>query len=310
MTDLAFLFPGQGSQYVGMGKSVLEGFESAREVFRMAEDLCGISVTRLCLEGPMDELTRTENLQPCVTALNLAIWKVLLEKGFSPKVCLGHSLGEYSALACGGVLSLEDTLKAVKKRGELMEREAKRNPGMMAAAIGVKEEVLAEILGGIDDRVSIANYNSPDQIVISGSSRGVNEAVKRIKEKGGKAVPLKVSGAWHSPLMEGALNEFEDFLNTLHFESPSIPIVFNVTSQEESDPEKIRQLMIRQLVSPVRWMQSILNCFSMGVRRFVEVGPKNVLSNLVKRILPDPSSVEIYNVEDTDGIKMLLERRC
>ncbi|MFN3533770.1 MAG: ACP S-malonyltransferase [Desulfatiglandales bacterium] len=303
MSNLAFMFPGQGSQYVGMGKGIMERFSSAREVFQMAEEICGIPVRKYCLEGPMEELTKTVHLQPCITAMNLAILKVLMEMGHKPMVCLGHSLGEYSALACSGVLSFEDTLKAVKERGELMEREAQKRPGTMAAVLGMDEASLVGILREVPDTVCIANYNSPEQMVISGTLDGVSLATKLVKEKGGKAVPLKVSGAWHSPLMEGALRDFEDFLKGLDFAPPEVEVVFNVTAQRERDPQGIRSLMVSQLISPVRWTQSVEACVSAGVKGFVEIGPKNVLSNLVKRILPKGSEIAIYNLEDEKGLE-------
>lgn len=307
MMDLAFMFPGQGSQYVGMGKGILEQYSAAREVFQMCEEVCGIPVTKLCLEGPMEELTRTANLQPCITALNLAVLRVLWDQGIYPKIALGHSLGEYSALACAKVLSFEDTLKAVQKRGELMEREANKRPGAMAAVMGLSSDRIEAVLKD-SDQVCIANYNSLEQIVISGTQAGIEGATKRIKEEGGKVIPLKVSGAWHSPMMEGALKDFEEFLDSLNFKEPSIPVILNVTAQQESDPERIKRLMVKQLVSPVRWMQSVTNCLSEGIKVFVEIGPKNVLSNLVKRILPKGSNIAVFNVEDESSLKEFKEK--
>jgi len=303
MREMAFLFPGQGSQYVGMGKAAMETYTASKKVFQMAEDITGLPIQKLCFEGPIEELTRTINLQPAITAVNLALLKVIIERGMLPKTCAGHSLGEYSALACAGVLSFEDTLRAVKKRAELMDREAQKKKGNMAAIMGVGIEDLESILSEVGDEVCIANYNSRDQLVISGSAEGVEFAISKIKEKGGKAIPLKVSGAWHSKLMEGALKDFEIFLDQLTFNPPKIPVIFNLNASQITSPQDIKQAMVKQLISPVKWVQSVESMLDMDVDTFVEIGPKNVLSNLVRRILPQDTKVQVINIEEPKDIE-------
>ena len=308
MAKIAFLFPGQGSQYVGMGKDLYDRDPAARELFDLAEEVTGLPLKRLCFEGPMEELTETVNLQPAVTVVNLCLYQALIKGGARPGAVCGHSLGEYSALCAAGVLSAGDTLKAVQKRGALMQREAERHPGAMAAVIGLAPDKLEELVKPIvaEGPLALANFNTPEQTVISGTKELVSKAGDAAKAAGARVVPLKVSGAWHSPLMADAGPDFAAFLATLSFQPPSLPIYLNATAAPETDPERLRQAMSRQLTSPVRWADLILNLKNTGVDLWVEVGPKNVLKGLVRKILPQEPPENFGNVEHLASLESFL----
>ncbi|MBW2015624.1 MAG: ACP S-malonyltransferase [Deltaproteobacteria bacterium] len=307
---IAFLFPGQGSQYVGMGLHMAETFQEAKEVFEQADEICRKPISRFCFEGPMEELTLTVNLQPAVTAVSLSCLAALLQAGIRPEVVAGHSLGEYAALVAAGVLSREGALALVQKRGELMHREALAHPGAMAAIIGLPIEEVRMIVDEARDTgvLGIANHNTAEQIVITGERDPVSRAVVLAKERKARAVPLKVSGAWHSRLMENAVKDFRSFMEDVSFSEPRCPVLFNATAEEETDPRKIKDLMANQLISPVRWYDIILRMHREGIDAFVEVGPKNVLSGLVKKILPpDQEDILLHNVGDPKGLHSLLD---
>lgn len=308
MANLAFLFPGQGSQYVGMGLDFYEADVGVRELFHLAEQKTGLPLTRLCFSGPMEELTQTVNLQPAITLVNLCLYQALEEAGLTPKAVCGHSLGEYSALYAAGVLSAADTLAAVRERGRLMQREAQKHPGAMVAVIGLTPEKLAGLVRPVaqEGPIALANFNTPEQTVISGSPEMVARAGNLAKAEGGRVIPLKVSGAWHSPLMEGANLDLAAFLAKLDFKAPKLPIYLNATAQPESDPERLRLAMSRQLTSPVRWADLILNLKAAGVDTWVEVGPKNVLTGLVKKILPQEPPDNFFNVENRESLEKFL----
>jgi [acyl-carrier-protein] S-malonyltransferase len=291
-----------------MGEDLFKADPAAKELFELAEEVTGLPLKRLCFEGPMEELTETVNLQPAVTAVNLCLYQVLVKAGARPGAVCGHSLGEYSALFAAGVLSASDTLKAVRERGRLMQREAERHPGAMAAVIGLAADKLSDTLKPIlaAGPLALANFNTQEQTVISGTKEMVAKAGETAKAAGARVVPLKVSGAWHSPLMAGAAEDFTAFLATLSFQAPRLPVYLNATAAPEDDPERLRQAMSRQLTSPVRWAELILNLQKNGVDTWVEVGPKNVLKGLVRKILPQEPAERFFNVENRASLESFL----
>ncbi|MCS7278663.1 MAG: ACP S-malonyltransferase [Thermodesulfobacteriaceae bacterium] len=305
---IALIFPGQGSQYLGMGKEFYENFKEVKELFERAEALTEIPITKLCFEGPLEELTQTQNLQVCLTVVNIACYlvlkKILEKKGIVPLFTSGHSLGEYSSLFSAEILSLEDTLKAVKERGRLMEKAGEKSHSSMYAIIGLPLEELKKIIEESQGLVVISNYNSPKQWVISGENEALEEVVKKVKEKRVKAVKLKVSAGFHSPLMEFAEKEFSPFLDSLSWREAKIPWVSNVTGQAEIFPEKIKTLMKKQITSAVRWIEVVNFMFEKGASIFIEVGPKKVLSGLVSQIL-EGKDFKCYNVENLETLKIL-----
>ncbi|MCK9294553.1 MAG: ACP S-malonyltransferase [Desulfobulbaceae bacterium] len=305
----AFLFPGQGSQFVGMGRDFLAASDDARRLMSMAEQLSGFPLARLCLEGPLEELTRTLHLQPAMTVLNLICLQALRQAGINAEFFAGHSLGEYSALAAAGVLSAEDTLRLVTERGRLMERESAAHPGAMSAILKlnlpqVQEVVQAAAAKGV---VVAANHNSEMQIVISGDAAGVEAAAVLAGQQGGKAVALPVSGAWHSPLVADAVPDFAKAMERITFQAPKGKLFFNVTAALESDPAAIRAIMSRQIAAMVRWYDTILAMRQQGVTTFIEVGPKTVLTGLLKKILPKGHDCTCLQVEDSASLAVCLE---
>ncbi len=298
MKQTACLFPGQGSQSVGMGEDLYREFDFVREIFDMVEEITKINVSRLCFNGPMEELTQTVHLQPALTAVNLACLQALKHAGFDYAMCAGHSLGEYSALHAAGVLRRDDAARLVFRRGELMHREASRHQGAMQAIVGLPlEEVEALVAEGArKGAVAVANHNMATQIVITGAPEPVAYVGAQAAAKGAKAVPLKVSGAWHSELIRGAEAEFKETLSKTEFQAPQKKIILNVTAADAQEPAEIREIMARQLCSPVRWYDSMIRMRDAGTEVYVEVGPGKVLSGLLRKILPKDSPARIFNV--------------
>ncbi|MEW6594834.1 MAG: ACP S-malonyltransferase [Thermodesulfobacteriota bacterium] len=296
---IAVLFPGQGSQYVGMAKEFLEADAEARELMAMAERVSGMPLGCLCLEGPIEELTRTLSLQPAMTVVNLICWQALGKAGVKADFFAGHSLGEYAALCAAGVLGTEETLALVTERGRLMEREAGANPGGMHAVVKLDIDTVRGIVAAAQAKgaLTLANHNSAEQIVISGETAALDAAAELVKEKGGKAIPLKVSGAWHSDLIKGAVPDFEQALAKVDVKSPHTPLLFNVTAAAETDPARIRATMARQIAATVRWYEIVQHLLAAGVDTFIEVGPKTVLTGLMKKILPPESSHKTLQVD-------------
>jgi [acyl-carrier-protein] S-malonyltransferase len=306
---IAFLFPGQGSQLVGMGQEMVRQFPFVKKIFEQVDEICQRPISRLCFEGPMDELTLTENLQPAITAVNLACLASLNEVGISATVSAGHSLGEYSALVSAGAISSYDALRIVQKRGELMHREALANPGDMVAVVGMDIDGVQEVIDETKDKdvLAVANHNTAQQVVITGEKGPISRAVQLVKERAGRAIPLKVSGAWHCELMRGAVDDFRQFIEDTTFSKPESTVLFNATAKSETVPEKIKEIMARQLVSPVKWYDIMVSMLNDGADTFVEVGPKTVLTGLLKKSLPLDKDVKIYNVQDVESLKSFLD---
>ena len=290
MKKTAIIFPGQGSQFVGMGKEFLDSDSEARALMAMAEKQSGFPLKRLCLEGPLEDLTRVLHLQPAVTATNLICWQALARAlpELQPVFFAGHSLGEYSALCAAGVVSSEECLALVTRRGELMEREGASHPGGMRAVLGLTvaeiDQLLAEYGGG--GVVVVANHNSEKQVVVSGDAAGLEGFSTVCGEKGAKVIPLNVSVANHSPLVAGAVEDFAAFMAGIGFQPPRIPVLFNVTAAPEEDPVAIRAIMAEQIAARVCWFELVNRMVAAGVEVIVEVGPRNVLTGLVRKIVP------------------------
>ena len=308
MKKTAYLFPGQGSQAVGMGLDFYQEFDVVRELFDMVEEISRINISELCFKGPFEDLTATVNLQPAITVVNLACLTAMEKAGLAPAISAGHSLGEYSALCASGIVSREDTFRLVFKRGELMHREATRNKGAMHAIIGLSINTVEKLVEEVqkDGVVAVANHNAELQIVITGAPEPVNRVSDLAASQGAKAIPLKVSGAWHSELIQGAQDEFKDVIESIPFNTPEKSMVFNVTADVESDPEKIQSIMARQLCSPVKWYDSMCRLMAENIEIFVEIGPGRVLAGLLKKILPKDYPRKIYNVNSMKSLDRFL----
>ena len=287
MERAAFIFPGQGSQYVGMGKDLYAVDAEARKSFDTADALLGFPLSTICFQGPEQELRQTRNTQPAIFLHSVVIGRIMMH--LQPAMVAGHSLGEYSALVMAGALSFEDGLRLVRLRGELMQKAGEENKGTMAAVVGLAPDVVEEVCreASASGVVQCANFNSPGQIVISGSIEGVKQAMEIAKQKGAKLVKeLVVSGAFHSPLMQSAKDALKEALAAVTIKDALLPVYANVTAGPVTKSADIRELLYQQVTSPVRWEQTITNMVRDGASQFYEIGPGKVLQGLVKRISP------------------------
>jgi len=305
LSRVAYVFPGQGSQNTGMGLDLYNGYPSAKEVFDGADASLGFSLSRLCFEGPGEELTKTHNVQPAILVVSIACLKALEEATIanfpSPTFVAGHSLGEYTALVAAGALGLTDAVLLVRERGRLMYEAGLKNPGSMLAVIGLDEETVQDI--SFRSGTEISNINCPGQIVISGAAQALAEADKLAKTRGARAViPLKVSGAFHSALMEPALAEFSKIISNVRFQQPVIPIISNVTARPLPDVDSIKEELVKQLRNCIQWQRSVEYMMHSGVTTFYEIGPGRVLSGLLRRI---NSELQIFNISGAEDIAQL-----
>lgn len=305
MSKTIFVFPGQGAQYVGMGKALAESFEPARLLLEKADDTLGFSLSKVMFEGPEADLKMTSNTQPALFASSMMVLEVLKAEGIGFDMVAGHSLGEYSAICAAGGFSFEDGLKLVRVRGTLMAKAGEENPGAMAAVIGVSEEKVLELCAAVKSvgLVVPANFNCPGQIVVSGEAPAVARLVENCAAEGVKAVSLAVSGAFHSPLMQGAQAGLAEAIGNVEFRDLQKPLIANVTASAVTSAKEIRELLVRQLVSPVRWSQSMTYAIKeCGVTSGVEVGVGHVLSGLERKI---DRSVKFTAVESVEAVKAL-----
>ncbi|MFA1641413.1 ACP S-malonyltransferase [Chryseomicrobium imtechense] len=297
---VAFVFPGQGSQSVGMAKDLVENFKKYDQYLTTAEKAMGIPISNIMFEGPLEELTKTYHAQPALLLSSTIAASILMENGLKPDYMAGHSLGEYSALVMAGVLSVQDGASIVHKRGKFMNEAVPAGQGAMAAILGMAADDLATVTEAVTTEghsVQVANLNCPGQIVISGTAEGVKLASERAKDHGAKrAIPLSVSGPFHSSLMRPAATKLGVELAMIPLREPKVPIIANVTAKPVESADEIRKLLIEQVTAPVRWEESIRTMLDLGVDTFIECGPGNVLSGLIKKI---DRSVTTYSVFDT-----------
>jgi [acyl-carrier-protein] S-malonyltransferase len=305
---IAFLFPGQGSQKVGMGADLKEEYSVAADVFSRADASLGFEISKLCFEGPKEELIKTENTQPAILTMSIAVNEVLKEKGIKPQIGAGHSLGEYSALVAAGVLDFESTVNLVRKRGKFMQEAVPEGQGAMGAIIGLKREEVEEVAqkGSEFGVVELANYNTPIQTVISGEKEAVEKTVEIAKEAGAlKAVLLRVSGPFHSSLMKPAGEKLAKELEKIDVSKAEIPIIANVTADYVQNPEDTKEKLVKQLNNSVYWVDTIKRMVDDGVDTVIEVGPGRTLKKFMKRI---DRSVTALNVNNLNSLEKLLQK--
>ena len=293
----AFVFPGQGAQYPGMGKDLYENSAEAKALFEKANDILGFDITKIMFEGEVEDLKQTKVTQPAIFLHSVLLAKTL--KDFAPDMVAGHSLGEFSALVANGTLNFEDGLKLVAQRAMAMQKACEVEPSTMAAIVGLEDDVVEEVCVSIDDVVVPANYNCPGQLVISGSEAGIDKACEILTEKGAKrALKLVVGGAFHSPFMEPAREELAAAIEATAFNTPTCPVYQNVDAKPVSDPAVIKENLIAQLTAPVKWTQIVQNMIADGANSFTEVGPGKVLQGLVKKV---DRSMETIGVNSFEG---------
>lgn len=306
MSKVAFIFAGQGAQYAGMGKELADNIEASKKVFEEADKALGFEISKLCFEGPKENLDKTENTQPAVLTTSIAALKALEEKGIKPDFTAGLSLGEYSALVCSGVLNFSDAVKLVRKRGRFMQEAVPEGVGTMAAILGLASEDVREICREASSLgiVEPANFNCPGQIVIGGEIEAVKAASEKAKEKGAKVMPLSVSAPFHTSMLKPAADKLEEELKNIELGSVKTPIITNVTADYVGSKEEVKELLKKQVMSSVLWENTIKRMLDDGVDTFIELGPGKVLSGFVKKI---DRKVKVVNIEDIKSLEKAVE---
>lgn len=306
MGKIAFVFPGQGAQKVGMAKDVYDALPQAAQLFKTADETLGFSISELAFEGPEDQLKQTANTQPALLTASIALLEALKSKNITPDYVAGHSLGEYSALVAANALDFEQAVAIVRARGQFMEQAVPSGQGAMAAVLGAEREPLAALCAEVSatgHAVELANVNCPGQIVVSGSVEGVNAVSARVKEIGGKrAIMLEVSGPFHSSLMKSAADQLSERLQSVSFRDATVPVVANVTATTVTNASDIQALLVEQVYSPVLWEDSVRFLIHEGVDTFIEIGPGNVLTGLIKKI---DKNVRLINISSLESIEAL-----
>ncbi len=311
MNKIAFVFPGQGSQKIGMGKDLIENYSEAEILLNKANNALKeerVDIGKICFEGPEDELKSTINAQPAILTISTILCKLLRKNKIKPSIVAGHSLGEYSALVASSALKFEDAVKLVRKRGEYMQNATPAGVGSMLAIIGLEKDEISEMCEKIKDIgiVEIANHNSPTQIVVSGEIKALEKLSVMAKEKGARmAIPLKVSAPFHSTFMETAKENLAKYLEKIRIDNPKIPVSCNVSADYIYHKEEVRSALINQMTHPVKWVDSILRMNSEGINYFIEVGPGKVLKGLIKQIIPESN---IFNVFDSNSLQNVVEK--
>lgn len=304
MVDCAYAFPGQGSQYVGMGRDIYNNYDAAKEIFEQANRALGYDLAKICFEGPAEELTKTDNCQPAILTVSIATFRVfrIKNKKFEPRATLGLSLGEYAALVCAGAVAFGDAVRLVRLRGQFMEEAARKFPGKMASVLGLTVDAVEQIADQAG--CEVANLNCPGQVVISGANASVDKAAEIAKQKGAKRIiPLQVSGAFHSTLMCEAGQRLKQELSKIKFFEPEIPVISNINATPELKPQDIVENLIDQVSCTTRWQESVQYVASHNIKTFFEIGPGKVLKGLIKHI--DPTLI-VHTVETSEDIKTLL----
>jgi len=308
MNKIAFVFPGQGSQKVGMGKDLIENYPEAEILINRANEALKeerVNIGKICFEGPEEELKNTVNAQPAILTVSTILYKLLRKNKIKPSIVAGHSLGEYSALVASSAIKFEDAVKLVRKRGEYMQNAT---PAGTLAIIGLEKDEISKMCDKINNIgiVEIANHNSPTQIVVSGEIKALEKLSVMAKEKGARmAIPLKVSAPFHSSFMETAKENLERYLEKVKIDNPKIPVNCNVTADYINNKEEIRSALIKQMTHPVKWVDSITKMNSEGINYFIEVGPGKVLKGLIKQIIPES---KVFNVFDSNSLQNVVEK--
>jgi len=311
MPKLAFVFPGQGSQEVGMGKDLVENYKEADELFDEANIALkdeGFNIKKLCFEGPEEELTKTINAQPAMLTISIILYKLIRKNNINPDIVAGHSLGEYSALVAASSLEFEEAIKLVRKRGQYMQTATPLGTGSMAAIISLKKEKIEELIKKVSKfgTIEIANYNSPYQIVVSGKTEVIDRLlILGEEEEAINTIPLKVSAPFHSSLMVKAKENLASYMENVNIQDPQIPVICNVTADYVKTKEEVKDALIEQVTHPIKWVDIIKRINSEGITHFIEVGPGNVLKKLIKQILP---KAKVYNVYDSESLEKIIKK--